>query len=304
MSHPNDQPAVPALLPQADGYTRALRACGGEQQQALMQPPAPGTAGGVLAALYSSPPYDLQVPALAVPRLSITLTAAPVHGALEGERARAWRTPRHALFLTPAGAAAQWRKPAPSRHINLYFHDEALPDAAGEGRRFAATPLFNVQLPGLGPLIDALARELGGPAPWAAEAADSLGRLILIRAARGRTTAMASPLPAAALARLNDYVQAHLAQRVRVADLARVVGLSPSHFAHAYTRATGRSPHQALVDARVARALDLLRHGTQPLAQVALQCGFASQQHLSRVLRQRTGHTPLAWRQGTDGKSL
>ncbi len=286
-----------APLPQqAEDYLDALRHCGGHQRQALMHAPRPGQPPGVLAVLYTSPPYDLRVPALAVPRLSITLTPAPVHGALEGDRARAWRTHRHALFLTPAGAAAHWRKPAPSRHINLYFHPDTLQHDGGDARALADTPLFNVQLPGLGPLAEALAQELAAPAPWAAEAADSLGRLILIRAARRHPVVGANPLPAVALARLQDYVQAHLAQRIRVADLARLVGLSPSHFAHAFSRITGRSPHRAVVEARVARAVQLLSHSAVPLADVALQCGFASQQHLSRVLKQRTGLTPSALR--------
>jgi AraC family transcriptional regulator len=304
MNSTGDQPqgqALPLLPAQAEGYTQALRARGGEQQQALLHGAGAGRGGELLAALYTSPPYDLQVPALAVPRLSITLTPAPVHGALEGDRARAWRTPRHALFLTPAGAAAHWRKPAPSRHINLYFHEELLHDDAGDGRRFAATPLFNVQLPGLGPLVDTLARELASPAHWAAEAADSLGRLILVHAARRHRSPKAEALPPAALARVREFVQAHLSQRVRVAELAQLVGLSPSHFAHAYTRVTGRSPHQAVLEARVARAQQMLRNGSAPLAEVALACGFASQQHLSRVLRQRTGLTPSALRRNAQG---
>lgn len=290
---------TPVLAAQARAYLRALQPGGGVEQRALMRggggPAAPGC---VLAALYSSPPYDLRVPALALPRLSITLTPAPVHGALEDDRPRHWRTPRHALFLTPAGAAARWRKPAPSRHINVYFDAAALGEEEQGLAALGAAPLFNLRLPGLGVLADALASELSEPQAWAAEAADSLGRLILVRLARrhGGRGAARNPLSPAALERLDEFVKAHLSQTLRVADLARVVGLSPSHFAHAYSRITGRSPHRAVVDARVAHAVSMLRHTGTPLAEVALASGFASQQHLSRVLRQRTGLTPTRLR--------
>lgn len=290
----HDPRETPDTAAPAATYRDALRRCDGLELQSLAR-----QAGGLRAALYTSPPYDLAVPPLALPRLSITLTSAPVHGALDGDRPRDWRTPRHALFLTPAGAAARWRKAAPSRHINLYFDATTLHDETPAlGRRLGEAPLLNLRLPGLGALADALVQELAHPQPWAAEAADSLGRLILVRLARHLSgSARGSPaLSPAVLQRVHEHVQAHLAQRILVADLARVAGLSPHHFAHAYTRSTGRSPHQAVLDARVRQALALLRHTAQPLSEVALSAGFASQQHLSRVLRQRTGQTPAQLR--------
>jgi AraC family transcriptional regulator len=292
-------PTLHSVLAAAGDYHHALRGSGGSELQRL-GPPAPGS--GLCAALYASPAYDLAVPALALPRLSITLTAAPVHGALDGDRPRHWHTTRHALFLTPAGAAAHWRKGAPSRHINLYFDPAVLHDDAGAGGTAGPAlldqPVFNLRLPGLAALADALTAELSAPAHWATEATDSLGRLVLVRLARhGHSRSGGrNPLPAAVLKRVDDYVRAHLAQRIRVAELAQVAGLSPNHFAHAFSRVTGRSPHQSVLAARVAHAQALLQHSALPLSEVALSAGFASQQHLSRVLKQRTGRTPSQWR--------
>ena len=251
-------------------------------------------------ALYASPPYDLQVPALGVSRLSVTLTPACVSGHLDGERPRDFNTRRHALFLTPAGAAAHWRKPTSSRHINIYFHAAAFRGDALEGlcAQGAAAPLLNGSIPGLRRLAEELEAELQDSSALAAEAVDSLARLLLVRVARGvhRQRDTANPLTPGALARLRDYVAAHLAERILVADMAAVVGMTPNHFAHVYSAHTGSSPHQFVLSQRLQLATDLLRASRLGLAEIAAASGFANQQHLSRALRQHLGTTPGRYR--------
>lgn len=287
----------PATQQGALVYTGALGNVGGRELEAL-------TRGDDLAAicvgLYASPPYDLHVPALGVSRLSVTLTPARVSGHLDGERERKFDTKRHALFLTPAGASARWQKAAPSRHINIYFHAAAFRGDALDGicAQGAASPLLNGSIPGLRGLAEQMEVELHDRSPLAAEAIDSLSRLLLVRVARGVRCRqeLSNPLTAAALKRLNDYVAAHLAERILVADMAAVVGMSPNHFAHVYSARTGSSPHQFVLSQRLRRATELLRASPLGLAEIAAACGFANQQHLSRTLRQRAGTSPGRYR--------
>jgi AraC family transcriptional regulator len=278
----------PAIDPSPAGsgarvYAGALAGSGGREIEALQRGDDPGALAVVL---YASPPYDVQVPALPVSRLSINLTAAGVSGALDGERGRSYLAPRHSLFLTPAGASAAWHKAVPSRHINIYFHPRA----------FDAAPLLNGTLPGGPALFDALAGELAGGEPFAAEAVDSLARLILVRLTRRRLGAQASPLSDGHLQRLREFVAARLDQRVLVADLAAVAGLSPNRFAQAFAARTGRSPHQYVLACRLERATQLLQQTRQPLADVAAGCGFASQQHMTQLMSRRLGITPARLR--------
>lgn len=267
-------------------YAGALAGSGGREIEALQRGDDPGALAVVL---YASPPYDVQVPALPVSRLSINLTAAGVSGGLDGERRRGYLAPRHSLFLTPAGASAAWHKAAPSRHINIYFHARTFDDA----------PLLNGTLTGGAALFDALAAELAGGEPFAAEAVDSLARLILVRLTRStrrRLGAQANPLSDALLQRLREFVATRLDQRVLVADLAAVAGLSPNRFAQAFAARTGRSPHQYLLACRLERATQLLQQTRQPLADVAAGCGFASQQHMTQLMSRRLGITPARLR--------
>jgi AraC family transcriptional regulator len=94
--------------------------------------------------------------------------------------------------------------------------------------------------------------------------------------------------------RVLAHIQAHLATGILLADLARVAGLSPFHFARAFRASIGETPHRFIVRQRVERAQELLRTGGQciSLTDAALQAGFSSQSHLTRCFREVCGMTP------------
>jgi AraC family transcriptional regulator len=281
-------------------YAQVLAHAGGKEIDALM---GRGERSAVCGAIYASPPYDLQVPALPVARLSVNLTRSRVCGGALGDPQRHYEALRHSMFLVPAGVATAWRKDSPSRHLNIYFHPDVLEDTNDGGAAFdAQQPIFNTQAAGIGHLAEQLAAELGGQGLLKVEAADSLARLILVRLARRlRGPGLAAqPLSPSALARLRDYVLAHLSERILVADLARQIGLSPNRFAHAFSEQTRQSPHQFVLGLRVERAAHLLRMSKLSLVGVAHECGFASQQHLNNAMRRHLGTTPGRYRHLAD----
>ncbi|WP_414473652.1 AraC family transcriptional regulator [Microvirga sp. M2] len=94
-----------------------------------------------------------------------------------------------------------------------------------------------------------------------------------------------------------DYLEAHFDREVELDNLARLAGLSRSHFIRAFTRETGLTPHAYLMDRRFRAASRLLAKGDSP-GDVALACGFFDQSHLNRVFKARMGVTPGAYRQG------
>lgn len=280
----------------ASAYGCLLVAAGGQELEALMRQADRST---VCSALYASPPYDLLVPPLTVPRLSINLTCSRVSGGIDGERHHVFDARRHSLFLTPAGAAVRWRKESPSRHLNIYFHADAFNGDDDEAQRMhKALPLFNAMIPGMRHLADQLVDELCSPGPLHTEAADSLARLLLVRLSRHqpRSANVSKPLTPSVLARLRDYVAEHLGERILVTDLSMQAGLSPSHFAHAFSEQVRQSPHQFVLAMRLARATEMLRHSRLSPADVAHTCGFASQQHLTNVMRRTLGITPARYR--------
>jgi AraC family transcriptional regulator len=95
---------------------------------------------------------------------------------------------------------------------------------------------------------------------------------------------------------LKTHIQANLDGALRVGDLARLVRLSPWHFARAFTSSFGCSPHRFVMLRRVERSQGLLLTTDAPLHQIALECGLADQSHFSRTFLRFVGETPAQWR--------
>ncbi|MFC0397015.1 AraC family transcriptional regulator [Paraburkholderia rhizosphaerae] len=107
-----------------------------------------------------------------------------------------------------------------------------------------------------------------------------------------RTTA----LPQWRLRRAFEFIDAHLADPVRLNDIAASVGLTRMHFAAQFRCSTGYTPHTYLLRRRVEHAQRLLQRSEKTLLDVALDCGFRSQAHFTTVFRRLVGDTPNRWR--------
>jgi AraC family transcriptional regulator len=93
-----------------------------------------------------------------------------------------------------------------------------------------------------------------------------------------------------------DYIHANLGNSVRLEDMAAAARMSAFHFSRTFRKATGTGPHRYLLEARVARVQARLRSGTDSLAMIAEEAGFADQSHMSKVFRRFTGMSPKAFR--------
>jgi AraC family transcriptional regulator len=92
------------------------------------------------------------------------------------------------------------------------------------------------------------------------------------------------------------HIEANLASKMEIVDLASVVALSRSHFSRAFKHTVGLSPMEYVVVRRVERAKAMISSTREPLAEVALACGFADQAHLNRRFRDVVGISPGRWR--------
>ncbi len=98
------------------------------------------------------------------------------------------------------------------------------------------------------------------------------------------------------ISRAKDMLRDNLQGDVGLTELAAACGLSSSHFARGFKLATGLPPHRWLLAERVALARRLMETTALSLAEIALECGFADQSHLTRVFSRAMGSTPGAWR--------
>jgi AraC-like DNA-binding protein len=96
--------------------------------------------------------------------------------------------------------------------------------------------------------------------------------------------------------RITEYTEAHLGHAIKVADFARLAGMSRSHFSRAFRTTTGLPPHRWHLNARIRRAQELLLDNALSLVEIALETGFADQSHFTRCFQHQVGTTPGAWR--------
>jgi AraC family transcriptional regulator len=97
--------------------------------------------------------------------------------------------------------------------------------------------------------------------------------------------------------RITDLVHARLEDELGLDELARSVGLSTTHFARMFRKSTGETPHQFVLRQRLERAKAMLRAPGERILDVAVACGFKTQQHFAQVFRDTCGVSPTRYRQ-------
>ena len=96
--------------------------------------------------------------------------------------------------------------------------------------------------------------------------------------------------------RAKEILRANLKGSVALKEVARECGLSVGYFSHAFRRTLGLAPHQWLIEQRVVLSKEKLRDDGLSLSDVAAECGFSDQSHLTRAFRQTVGVSPGRWR--------
>jgi AraC family transcriptional regulator len=91
---------------------------------------------------------------------------------------------------------------------------------------------------------------------------------------------------------ISDYIESELANELSCQQIAAAVNLPLRAIFDGVKQRTGFSPYQFVLSKRVERAKALLVSSSMPIAEVALACGFASQQHLTSTLSKKLGTTP------------
>lgn len=98
----------------------------------------------------------------------------------------------------------------------------------------------------------------------------------------------------ARIRRAMAHIRAHAHQRLRVADLAKLVGMSPSHFAHRFRAIAQASPVRYQKRLRLEQAAQLLRSG-RAVGEVAEAIGYLSPAQFSRDFRAHFEVAPREW---------
>lgn len=96
------------------------------------------------------------------------------------------------------------------------------------------------------------------------------------------------------LARIDAYIDAHLADEIRIEALAGLCALSSGHFHACFREATGTTPLAYVQRRRLAHARSMIRHTDLALGRIASLVGFKDQGSFSRAYRRHFAVVPMA----------
>jgi len=96
---------------------------------------------------------------------------------------------------------------------------------------------------------------------------------------------------------VREFIEAHLAEDIGLAEIAGAASLSAHHLGRSFRQATGQSLWQYVLARRAHRARLLIEQRPRTtLGEIAALCGFDSYSQFIAVFRKAHGVTPGAWR--------
>ncbi|ODR91214.1 AraC family transcriptional regulator [Sinorhizobium alkalisoli] len=98
------------------------------------------------------------------------------------------------------------------------------------------------------------------------------------------------------IGRALGLLHGQIARRWTTEDLARELSVSRSAFAERFTRAIGEPPMRYLARQRFEQASAQLKETADPIARIAYDVGYESEEAFSRAFRREYGMPPAAWR--------
>ncbi len=210
--------------------------------------------------------------------------------------------------ITPGGADFNIRTSSQGGHydtLHFYVRDEFIREIHAEmfASRAGITlpPSVGVMDEMLKTVAHEIRKMLLSPAPADRIYADTLSRTAASYLVRNYASGRPGINDARALTpqqcnRAIEYIEAYLGDNLTLAGIAKAAGISTGRLNSEFKRGMKLAPHQYVLNARVRRANALLTLTDLSLAQIALQCGFSNQQHMTRMVRRMTGRTPGAIR--------
>ncbi|PYU68277.1 MAG: AraC family transcriptional regulator [Acidobacteria bacterium] len=155
----------------------------------------------------------------------------------------------------------------------------------------------------LGPLVAAAHAEMAAGFPNGRLFLDSIEQAMAVALVNGHAVRhrpvqiYKGGLGSARLRRIKELVHAKIEDDLSLDEMAQSVGLSTAHFARMFRKSTGETPHQFVLRQRIERAKAMLRAPNARVLDVAVACGFKTQQHFAQVFRDVWGVSPTDYRQ-------
>jgi AraC-like DNA-binding protein len=211
-------------------------------------------------------------------------------------------------MILPHRHEGKWIGLMKAPYLQLSISDVALMAASGREvelrmyRKFADTRLRA--------LVTAVHAEMAAGFPSGKLFLDSVEQAIAVALINGHAAGRHSAqrhrggLGSARLRKIKELVDANMDDDLSLDEMAQSVELSTAHFARLFRKSTGETPHQFVLRRRIERAKAMLRDRETRVLDVAVACGFKTQQHFAQVFRAVCGISPTEYRQDFVGSEM
>jgi AraC family transcriptional regulator len=203
--------------------------------------------------------------------------------------------------VIPAGLEGQWTDESDCTILSIWISEafaratlEQLDRTSGEAK---IHPQLQMRDPRFQHLAWALRAELEAGDASDPLYAQSLCTAMVVRlidggVASAELAAKRRTLSPRMTARVIDFIESNLDQRLTLDELAALAQLSVPHFKVLFRETIGAPVHRYVIQRRVERAKDLLLQGMLSTSQIALQTGFAHQSHMAHWMNRLLGLPP------------
>jgi AraC-like DNA-binding protein len=96
--------------------------------------------------------------------------------------------------------------------------------------------------------------------------------------------------------RVQNYIAQHFAEKVRLEDVAEMVGMTTTSFSRFFKLRTGSPFSEYLIDVRIGHAARSLIDSTMSVSEICYQCGFNNLSNFNRLFKQKKGYSPTEFR--------
>lgn len=207
------------------------------------------------------------------------------------------------IGVIPAGMDGSWEDDAACQILLLRLRPSLLEEVAEQLGRNAAKieliPRFQLRDARIEAIGWAIKADLEDDSPSDPLYIDLLANALAVRLIEiatdrrsHRESSNAPGMSTRQLRMLIEFIETNLDQKLHLADLASVAGVSTTRLKTLFRNSTGTPVHRYVIGRRIEYARALLSTTTMPASQVALSAGFAHQSHMASTMRRILGHTP------------
>ena len=252
----------------------------------------------------SLPPGEIELHiASAKACIEVHADGPPGRYGVNSDRIQSYEPQPGSVFYLPAGTGFRLQCINTKRNLILHFDPCRIDELVGDRMIGAGTrdrPLLWEQHAEIGALASLTSGHLNAGSGINRLYVESLATAILALtftiAGGGHAVARSARGLDQRMARVCDYIEAHLGEKLELAEMAAVACLSPFHFLRSFKAIIGDTPHQYVVRRRVERAKAMIVGSQLPLADVAYAVGFSSQAHMTSAFKAAYGTTPAKFR--------